>query len=75
MTDIKEMKRHAIEAIEKRAFEARIPMGDVCDRSPVTRAMWSTARTRGSITVVKLAQIEEALGQLIYEKSLKTPAL
>lgn len=68
MDEIQDMKRQAIEAIERRAFEVRKSMSAVCDKAHLSRQTWFNAKHRLKIGVDALGRLEEALGEMEAEK-------
>lgn len=55
------MSHPAIEAAEARAFELRLTMAEVCQAAAIDPAVWSRAKTRGTVRVSTLRRVEAAL--------------
>jgi hypothetical protein len=55
------MTHPAIQAVEERAFELRLTMKEVCQAAGLDPAVWSRAKTRGTIRTKTLRKVEAAL--------------
>lgn len=51
----------AIKEVERRAFEARLNMTQLCDLAGVYPQTWSRAKSRGAISVDVILRMERAL--------------
>jgi len=51
----------AIADVERRAFDARITMRNLCDRAGVYQATWSRAKARRAVSIDVLLRMERAL--------------
>lgn len=58
-----------LEAVEQRAFDARLTMQEVCERAGVAQSTWSRAKARGSIRVKTLRRIEAAVASAESENA------
>jgi hypothetical protein len=59
----------AMEAVEQRAFAARITISDLCERARVHQSVWSRAKKRQTIRVKVLDRIEAALTSVEQDRS------
>jgi hypothetical protein len=57
-------KQTAISEVERRAFEARRTMSEVCCEAGIVLSVWSRAKTRGKISVLTLRKVEDALSRI-----------
>lgn len=55
------MSHPAIQAAEQRAFDLRLTMAEVCQAAGLDPAVWSRAKSRGTIRVKTLQRVELAL--------------
>ena len=59
-----------INAVEQRAYKARVRIGEVCDRADVHRSVWSKAKTRGTVAVETLLRMETAMAVIEAERGV-----
>lgn len=50
-----------IDAIERRAADARLTMGELCGLAGILQPTWSRAKSRGSVSVATVRRLEEQL--------------
>lgn len=60
-------ENNVFDAIESRAFAARLTMQELCQRAEIHQSVWSRAKARGSIRVKVLRRIEEQLDMIERE--------
>jgi len=61
-------KTNAIAEVERRAFNARKTMGEICSMADMHLATWSRAKGRGRISVGTITRVEQVLDRLERER-------
>lgn len=59
----------AIEAVEQRAFDARVTLSTVCERAGIFPQVWSRAKRDKRASVSTLKRMEDALSTIEAERA------
>lgn len=66
--------KRQVATVERRAADLRLTMGEVCEKAEVAHSTWSRAKSRGTITIPTIRQIENTLDRLEQEARDGQPA-